>query len=69
MNSFIKGKYKNSISKFNKSDSKLHNELLDFTFIRKIPRNTRMRDRVSMASSVELRFPYLNVEFLNMQFL
>ena len=62
LNSFIKGKYKNSISKFNKSGSKLHNELLDFTFIRKIPRNTRMRDRVSMASSVELRFPYLNVE-------
>ncbi|MDB2515438.1 asparagine synthase (glutamine-hydrolyzing) [Candidatus Pelagibacter bacterium] len=62
LKNFINSKYSNKIKKFDKSKSKLHNELLDFLFIRKIPRNTRMRDRISMANSIELRLPFLDLE-------
>jgi len=38
----------------------LRDSLLDYILIRKIPRNTRFTDRMSMAYGVELRFPFLD---------
>ncbi|MDO8599256.1 MAG: asparagine synthase (glutamine-hydrolyzing), partial [bacterium] len=34
--------------------------LVDYLQVRKIPRNTRMKDRLSMAHSIELRLPFLD---------
>lgn len=34
--------------------------LVDYLQVRKIPRNTRMKDRLSMAYSIELRLPFLD---------
>lgn len=34
--------------------------LIDYLQVRKIPRNTRMKDRLSMAYSLELRLPFLD---------
>ena len=39
--------------------SRLYDALIDYLQTRKIPRNTRMKDRVSMAYSIELRLPFL----------
>jgi asparagine synthase (glutamine-hydrolysing) len=36
------------------------NALIDYLEIRKIPRNTRMKDRMSMAHGLELRLPFLD---------
>lgn len=38
----------------------LRDALIDYLQVRKIPRNTRMKDRLSMAYSIELRFPFLD---------
>lgn len=38
----------------------LRTALADYLQVRKIPRNTRMKDRVSMAFGVELRLPFLD---------
>ena len=42
------------------SQDRLKNELIDYLQVRKIPRNTRMRDRTTMAYGIELRLPYLD---------
>jgi asparagine synthase (glutamine-hydrolysing) len=36
------------------------NALIDYLEVRKIPRNTRMKDRMSMAHGLELRLPFLD---------
>jgi asparagine synthase (glutamine-hydrolysing) len=44
----------------------VHDALIDYLQVRKIPRNTRMYDRLSMAYGLELRLPFLDrrlVEF------
>lgn len=44
----------------------LRDALIDYLQVRKIPRNTRMKDRLSMAYGLELRLPFLDhnlVEF------
>lgn len=38
----------------------LRNSLIDYLQVRKIPRNTRMKDRLSMAFGLELRLPFLD---------
>ncbi len=38
----------------------LRDALIDYLQIRKIPRNTRMKDRLSMAYGLELRLPFLD---------
>ena len=38
----------------------LRDALIDYLQVRKIPRNTRMKDRLSMAYSLELRLPFLD---------
>ncbi len=38
----------------------LKNSLIDYLEVRKIPRNARMKDRISMAFGIELRIPFLD---------
>lgn len=38
----------------------MRDALVDYLQVRKIPRNTRMKDRLSMAYSIELRLPFLD---------
>lgn len=39
---------------------RLRDALIDYMQVRKVPRNTRFKDRLSMAFSVELRLPFLD---------
>jgi len=49
------GEINNKVS----TGSRLYDALIDYLQARKIPRNTRLKDRVSMAYSIELRLPFL----------
>ena len=39
---------------------RLRDALIDYMQVRKVPRNTRFKDRLSMAHSIELRLPFLD---------
>jgi len=52
-------KYTGAINNKVSTGSKLYDALIDYLQARKIPRNNRFQDRVSMAYSIELRFPFL----------
>jgi asparagine synthase (glutamine-hydrolysing) len=45
---------------FNKTNDPIKRELVNYLQTAKIPRNTRMKDRLSMAYSLELRLPFLD---------
>ena len=53
-------KYSGVVSRKVSTGSRLYDSLIDYLQARKIPRNTRMKDRVSMAYSIELRLPFLD---------
>jgi asparagine synthase (glutamine-hydrolysing) len=42
------------------SGDRLRDALVDYMQVRKVPRNTRFKDRLSMAHSIELRLPFLD---------
>ena len=52
--------YASSASTLSHTGDQLRDALIDNLQIRKIPRNTRMKDRVSMAYALELRLPFLD---------
>jgi len=59
LNPDFKSEYNGAMRKNYSTGSKLYDQLIDYLQTRKIPRNTRMKDRVSMAYSIELRLPFL----------
>ena len=63
-NNFI-NKYSGAIKNNISTGSKLYDGFIDYLEKRKIPRNTRMKDRVSMAFSIELRLPFLEYNLIN----
>ena len=59
-------KHSSNINKkeFNKIDDDIKNSLIEYIQHSKIPRNNRLKDRISMAHSVELRLPFLEHDLL-----
>lgn len=55
--------YKNNNADFN-SNINLKKSLVDYIQNTKIPRNNRLKDRTSMANSVELRLPFLEHQLI-----
>ena len=65
INNDFKNKYNVEINDYVSTGSKLYDGFIDYLQKRKIPRNTRMKDRVSMAYSIELRLPFLEHNLIN----
>jgi len=58
-------KYDGEINDYISTGSKVYDAFIDYLQKRKIPRNTRMKDRASMAFSIELRLPFLEHNLIN----
>jgi asparagine synthase (glutamine-hydrolysing) len=54
------GRHGSQVSWPDAAGDRLRNSLIDYLQVRKIPRNTRMKDRLSMAFGLELRLPFLD---------
>jgi len=65
INNDFKTKYNVEINDYVSTGSNLYDGFIDYLQKRKIPRNTRMKDRVSMAYSIELRLPFLEHNLIN----
>ena len=52
--------------KYSNKNNNLKESLIDYVQLSKIPRNNRLKDRISMAFGVELRLPFLEHELIEL---